>query len=497
MIDLDAALAPLDSYGYPGGYTHLGILENARRLRDDIEERGILDRFLQTKPHYNIAVVGHSLGAATASLLTLLLREKYDTGPPAETTTGRLTSSTRNRLICIAYGGPLLVSLNVAHSEFALRCMTSVVYNADIITRLSLANCALLKDQMISCFSVSSSSKFKILSNSLRKKYAYSFEPGVDVSELNRPENLHARGHVAHGEEDELAATEDLEAGLDPAAVAAAAGTGAAGPAGAGGLAGAMSPTADLHAPADGSARGGDITSQLFLGSVSKALRSLDALPEPEKEGEEGKQDDDADERQQLHHQLSPPLPQGAAAVASLATAPPGAIPAAILTPAAPAGSSAAARNGSSRGDASAASSRAAFVSSGVSANAPPSSSFTMHLRKCYLPGRIYHVLPGVRPEAKKGCAGLVSKRPPRPMVVYPSSQDTFQEIVVSASMFLDHMPRLYGLDRLEVPEEFHEARDNMGEASPSPSPMPPAREGAMSRMEAGKPQAQSPVIHL
>jgi hypothetical protein len=289
VIDLDAQLSPLDSYGYPGGYTHTGILENALRLRDDLDERGHLARFLEQRPHYNLTIVGHSLGAATAALLTLLLRERYDTGPPPpqQRSSVPLTPRTRNKLTCIAYGGPLLVSLGVAQSEFALRCVTSVVYNADVICRLSLASCALLKDQMIACFAVSSSSKFRILSNSVRKKYASSFEPGADLSGVVSPPGLLSPPLTAEDEENQMVAF-PRQPGLSPVAEEAS-GSGASGVAAQAAAARALEQEEGGETVADGSA-GGDISNNLFLGPVSKALRALAVLPDADEEDEETKE---------------------------------------------------------------------------------------------------------------------------------------------------------------------------------------------------------------
>lgn len=56
-----------------GHFAHAGIVLNARELRRDLEARGHLRRYLSTHPHAGVRVVGHSLGAGTAALLTLFL----------------------------------------------------------------------------------------------------------------------------------------------------------------------------------------------------------------------------------------------------------------------------------------------------------------------------------------------------------------------------------------------------------------------------------------
>ena len=538
VIDMDAQLAPLDGYGYPGGYTHMGILENALRLRDDLDERGILASFLGAHPHYNLTVVGHSLGAATAALLTLLLRERYDTGgPPLASTTGRLSPTTRNKLTCIAYGCPLLVSLNVAHSEFALRCITSVVYNADIISRLSLASCALLKDQMISCFAVtSSSSKFQILANSLRRNYDRSFPPGADLShavETPDSERFRRNNNDPHHDHDHEDGSNDDD-GSDIEA-----GPGAAASRQQRDRRHAHDSSSDEEGdddddenrerPADG-ARGGDITGQLLLGSVSKALKSLDALPAAPaaaaaqhhrqhhtsdiKQHEHQHERDDAPStpqsslspvlaqpQQQQHaiditdidastggpppalaHQLSPPGLPGLVGLGAAPNGPSTIAPAFVTTSTAtaptPASASASVAAAAAAASAGAPSSSPSSAAAAAGASPSSTSSFTQHLRKCYLPGRIYHVLPGAREGVVGG--GCLGRRPRRKVVVYPSGQDTFQEVVVAKTMFSDHMPILYTLDRLHVPDAFFEPLDEPMDEALSPSP--PAAAAATTR---------------
>ena len=77
LIDLDAQLASLAPFGYPHGYTHQGILQNAIHCRDHIDRKGVVASFLRLNPDYALVVVGHSLGAGTAAALTLILRSRF------------------------------------------------------------------------------------------------------------------------------------------------------------------------------------------------------------------------------------------------------------------------------------------------------------------------------------------------------------------------------------------------------------------------------------
>jgi hypothetical protein len=70
--------------------------------------------------------------------------------------------------------------------------------------------------------------------------------------------------------------------------------------------------------------------------------------------------------------------------------------------------------------------------------------------RPLYLPGRIFHVLPVARRRlasslssaSASSCCGEDEQR----VVVYPASARSFQEMVVSSHMFIDHMPYKYSV---------------------------------------------------
>lgn len=245
----------------------------------------------------------------------------------------------------------------------------------------------------------------------------------------------------------------------------------------------------------------GGVADEMVIGSIARAMDVLDVLPEEEEHkelninanirsssassssppvpnplsmGRHGSMDEDhatalltrSDDRNPpLSHNLSPPAainpqsvhrPSLTTTTGSLPT-----VPAVVVTGSGRSPNPAAPRNNNTSS------------SSSTSPHSPPSSEFTLHLRKCYLPGRIYHVVPGRRPDGRR-CFGLKKAR--CPSIVYPASQDTFQEIVVNKSMFTDHLPERYQFDRLDIPIEFLEPRDEdrpdeENVLSPSPDP--------------------------
>jgi hypothetical protein len=113
-------------------------------------------------------------------------------------------------------------------------------------------------------------------------------------------------------------------------------------------------------------------------------------------------------------------------------------------------------------------------------------STFSMQLRKMYLPGRIYLLLPvkknragAVQPPqrsatlrrpgwgdddleddgsvADAGCCVGQKKR----WVVFPAAQESFGEIIVSGHMFNDHVPVLSAWKGLNLPRNY---RERMGD---------------------------------
>jgi len=98
----------------PGGLAHRGMVRSAQWL---VGEVGPVLVFLYTKG-YQITVIGHSLGAAVASLFTHLLRPQIDT------------------LKAFCYGTPSCVDEQLM--GVVLDCVVSVVNRDDVVPRLTV-----------------------------------------------------------------------------------------------------------------------------------------------------------------------------------------------------------------------------------------------------------------------------------------------------------------------------------------------------------------------
>ena len=113
---------------------HKGMLMAAQRILAEI--CNVLQRAAEERQDYSVVVLGHSLGAGTAALLALLLRE----GPQGKAFAARVQ--------CYAYSPPggLLSHNAVQHST---GFTYSVVLGADLVPRLHIQNIKWLLDQVL------------------------------------------------------------------------------------------------------------------------------------------------------------------------------------------------------------------------------------------------------------------------------------------------------------------------------------------------------------
>jgi sn1-specific diacylglycerol lipase len=115
-------------------YCHGGVLTCVRNVYRDLERHGLLDELLlgddARVPDYTLRLVGHSLGAATCTLLSYMLRTKFPS------------------LRCVTYsppGGTLTWEMATGCKEWC----TSCVLDSDLVPRLSLAAMERLRDEVL------------------------------------------------------------------------------------------------------------------------------------------------------------------------------------------------------------------------------------------------------------------------------------------------------------------------------------------------------------
>ncbi|CAL8110760.1 unnamed protein product [Orchesella dallaii] len=145
ITDLSAEAKPLDFPGIPEGCkAHHGMLLAAKNTFDKINELGTLQRAANNYPTYTIVVTGHSLGAGTAALLSLMLKTTYP------------------NLKCFSYSPPgCLVTAEAA--QFCESFVTSVIVGDDIVPRLSVPSFEKFKNDLIRVIKESKTPKYRIL----------------------------------------------------------------------------------------------------------------------------------------------------------------------------------------------------------------------------------------------------------------------------------------------------------------------------------------------
>jgi hypothetical protein len=152
------------------GSVHAGMLAAARGLLRSAA--ATLAECCAEYPEYQLVVVGHSLGAGTAALLTALLRhpDADDEGAPAPASDaaapaaapasdeGRGRAQLR-RAVCLAFSPPAIA--DIATARALAPYVTSVIVGADAVPRLCAANalqlCAELEKE--SAYSLITSSR--------------------------------------------------------------------------------------------------------------------------------------------------------------------------------------------------------------------------------------------------------------------------------------------------------------------------------------------------
>eukprot|EP01134_Creolimax_fragrantissima_P000255 CFRG0255T1 len=167
LTDLHATPVMFDEFSH-GDWCHQGILFAARYVYQELTDGLILEDAFEDFEHYDLVVVGHSLGAATASLLSIMLHEQYG-----------------SKLSCYAYSPPSgLMSASLA-SRCESYCM-SVVVGRDIVPRLSIPNIVRFRDEMVTVIDQSLQPKYAIIGSGIRSVLAGAFRN----SERNsRPED--------------------------------------------------------------------------------------------------------------------------------------------------------------------------------------------------------------------------------------------------------------------------------------------------------------------
>jgi sn1-specific diacylglycerol lipase len=138
----------LDDTTNSRGWVHSGMLQSATNVLQILVKDGVLHEILQGRfATSNVVVVGHSLGAGTAAILSILLWTRY----PA----------LRNRFRCIAYAPPGGL-LSQSTRKFCDSFMVGTVVGFDVIPRMSAQNFNHLRECLLAALTHTNASKAEV-----------------------------------------------------------------------------------------------------------------------------------------------------------------------------------------------------------------------------------------------------------------------------------------------------------------------------------------------
>jgi hypothetical protein len=121
LTDMVATLDP-----FMDGMAHRGIVRAAKWFEENVKED--LKKFTEEKK-LPLVIVGHSLGAGTASLLTLLLKDEFP------------------GIKCYALAPPALISRELL--DLSQEYVTSIITEDDLVPRFSTRNVERLREDVV------------------------------------------------------------------------------------------------------------------------------------------------------------------------------------------------------------------------------------------------------------------------------------------------------------------------------------------------------------
>uniref|UniRef100_A0A452U6I3 Diacylglycerol lipase-alpha n=1 Tax=Ursus maritimus TaxID=29073 RepID=A0A452U6I3_URSMA len=150
LTDLTGDAERLPVEGHHGTWLgHKGMVLSAEYIKKKLEQEMVLSQAFgrdlgRGTKHYGLIVVGHSLGAGTASILSFLLRPQYPT------------------LKCFAYSPPGGL-LSEDAMEYSKEFVTAVVLGKDLVPRIGLSQLEGFRRQLLDVLQRSTKPKWRII----------------------------------------------------------------------------------------------------------------------------------------------------------------------------------------------------------------------------------------------------------------------------------------------------------------------------------------------
>lgn len=155
VTDLTVKPVALDEcgkeFGFDGDgeFAHNGMFQSAMWLYDDLRRHKKLDDLLLGEsarfPDYRLYVIGHSLGAGVAAILSLFLHKSYPT------------------MHCFCFEPP---GTTISRKAGAQPYITSIVVGSDIVPRLSMHSIENLRNDVLDMIARTRVPKYKVLHRS-------------------------------------------------------------------------------------------------------------------------------------------------------------------------------------------------------------------------------------------------------------------------------------------------------------------------------------------
>ena len=121
LTDARADAIPFNDEHIPGATAHAGIGNSAKSIKKFLMKSRHIDKVLEKHPDYRIVVLGHSLGAGTAALLAVLLRNDYGEkvlglsySPPGGLMNKILSDHSKKYIIAVGLGQDLVPRSSIA-----------------------------------------------------------------------------------------------------------------------------------------------------------------------------------------------------------------------------------------------------------------------------------------------------------------------------------------------------------------------------------------------
>ncbi|XP_010631444.1 sn1-specific diacylglycerol lipase alpha [Fukomys damarensis] len=150
LTDLTGDAERLPVEGHRGTWLgHKGMVLSAEYIKKKLEQEMVLSQAFgrdlgRGTKHYGLIVVGHSLGAGTAAILSFLLRPQYPT------------------LKCFAYSPPGGL-LSEDAMEYSKEFVTAVVLGKDLVPRIGLSQLEGFRRQLLDVLQRSTKPKWRII----------------------------------------------------------------------------------------------------------------------------------------------------------------------------------------------------------------------------------------------------------------------------------------------------------------------------------------------